>query len=90
MLDSSTNLPFEITEVQEEIHLGIWCTKDLKPSLQCQKAAANAMLLLGLLRRSFKLISVDLLTFLYKMYVRPHLEYSIQVWSPYLAKILIS
>ena len=86
MLDSSTNLPFEITEVQEEKDLGIWCTEDLKPSLQCRKAAAKAMQVLGLLRRSFKLFSVDLLTFLYKMYVRPHLEYCIQVWSPYLAK----
>ena len=63
MLDSSTNLPFEITEVQEEKDLGIWCTEDLKPSLQCRKAAAKAMQVLGLLRRSFKLFSVDLLTF---------------------------
>ena len=89
MLDSSTNLPFEITEVQEEKDLGILCTEDLKPSLQCRKAAAKAMQVLGLLRRSFKLFSVDLLTFLYKMYVRPHLEYCIQVWSPYWQKILI-
>ena len=59
MPDSSTNLPFEITEVQDEKDLGIWCTKDLKPSLQCRKAAAKAMQVLGLLRRSFKLFSVD-------------------------------
>ena len=72
--------------MQEEKDLGIWCTEDLKPSLQCRKAAAKAMQVLGLLRRSFKLFSVDLLTFLYKMYVIPHLEYCIQVWSPYLAK----
>ena len=86
MLDSSTNLPFEITKVQEEKDLVIWCSKDLKPSLQCRKAAAKTMQVLSLLRRSFKLFSVDLLTFLYKMYVRLHLEYCIQVWSPYLVK----
>jgi len=39
----------EISEVQEEKDLGIWCTKDLKPSLQCQRAAAKAMQVLGLL-----------------------------------------
>jgi len=86
MLDGTTNLPLEITEVQEERDLGVWCSKDLKPSLQCRKAAVKAMQVLGLLKRSFKLTSVDLMIFLYKMYVRPHLEYCIQVWSPYLAK----
>ena len=86
MFDSTSNLSLEISEVQEEKDLGIWCTKDLKPSLQCRRAAAKAMQVLGLLRRSFKHVSGDLLTFLYKMYVRPHLEYCIQVWSPYLAK----
>ena len=41
--------------------LGVWCTNDLKPSLQYRKAAAKAMHILGLLKRSFQLFSVDLL-----------------------------
>ena len=30
--------------------------------------------------------SKDLFIFLYKTYVRPHLEYCIQLWCPYLAR----
>jgi len=60
MLDSMTNLPLEITEVKEEKDLGVWCSNDLKPSLQCRKAAVKVMQVLGLLKQSFKLTSVDL------------------------------
>jgi len=52
MLEYSTNLPLQITEVEEEKDLGVWCTKGLKPSLQCQKAAAKAMQVFGFFRRS--------------------------------------
>ena len=41
---------------------------------------------LGLIRRSFKYLTTESLTMLYKVYVRPHLEYCVQSWSPYFAK----
>jgi len=63
----------------EVVHdLGIWCTADLKPSLYCRKAAAKASQALGLVRKAFMTNSFDMFTFLYKMYVRPHLEYCVQ------------
>jgi len=58
----------------------------LKPSLHCQRAAVRATQVLGLIRRSFKIKSINTLVFLYKMYVQPHLEYCVQVWNPYLAR----
>ena len=42
--------------------------------------------ILGMLKRTFVRISKELFTFLYKTYVRPHLEYCVQLWCPYLAK----
>jgi len=41
---------------------------------------------LSMLKRSFKFLSKDLFLFLYKTYIRPHLEYCTPSWSPYLAK----
>ena len=41
---------------------------------------------LGMLKRSFKFLSRDLFLFLYRTYIRPHLEYCAPSWSPYLAK----
>jgi len=85
MEDSLTSLPTSLETVNEEKDLGVWCTNDLKPSLQCREAAAKASQVLGLIR-SLKINSVDMLVFLYKMYVRPHLEYCVQVCNPYLTK----
>ena len=74
------------SEVTEEKDLGVWCTSDLKPSLHCRKAAVKASQALGLIRRTFKINSAEMFLFLYKMYVRPLLEYYVQSWSPYLAR----
>ena len=70
----------------EEKDLGIWCTSEMKLSLQVQKAVAKAMQTLGMIKRSFKYLSKDSFLFLYRTYIRLHLKYSAPIWSPYLAK----
>ena len=76
----------QLPEVDHEKDLGVWISSNLKPPLHCCKAAASAMKVLSMIRRSFVNISEDLFTFLYKTYVRPLLEYCSAIWSPYLAK----
>ena len=54
----------------------------MKPSLQVQKAVTKATQTLSMLKRSFKFLSRDLFLFLYRAYIRPHVEYC----APSLAK----
>ena len=75
-----------ICKVTEEKDLDVWCTSDMKSSLQVQKAVTKAMQTLDMLKRSFKFLSRDLFLFSYRTYIRPHLEYCAPSWSPYLAK----
>jgi hypothetical protein len=73
-----------LEETEEERDIGVIVTKNLKPSAQCSKAAGRATAVLGQLRRNFHYR--DRFTFLrlYKQYVRPHLEFSVPAWSPWL------
>ena len=70
-----------LDEVDHEKDLGVWFTSDLKPSLHCCKAAASAMKVLSMIRL-FVNISKKLYNFifLYKTYVRPHLEYCVPTY----------
>ena len=43
----------------------------------------KAYAFLGLIKRSFTYLCNDALITLYKSLVRSHLEYAVQVWSPY-------
>jgi len=76
----------EIAETVEERDLGIYASANMKVSAQCTKAAAKAMQVLGMIKRHFKHIDREEFKVLYKSFVRPHLEYCVQVWSPYLVK----
>ena len=73
-------------ETTEEKDLGVTVTSDLKPGRQCTLSAKKAMSVLGLIKRTFKRIDADDFKILYNCYVRPHLEYCIQAWCPYLVK----
>ena len=72
-----------LESVEEEKDLGVIICRNAKPHLQCSKASKKANQVLGQLCRN--VISKDKITFskLYKTYVRPHLEYAIQVWNPW-------
>ena len=72
-----------LESVKEEKDVGVWISDNLKPSHQCAKAAKKANSVLGQMSRA--VTYRDRLTWvgLYKQYVRPHLEYCAQAWSPW-------
>jgi len=76
----------EMQSVNEEKDLGVFLTSDLKSSRQCIKSAARVRSILGLIRRQFRRLDKDGFLLVYKTYVRPHIEYCIQAWSPHLNK----
>ena len=76
----------QIQAVESQRDLGMMFDHTAKPGLQCAKAASKGNQVLGQLLRSFQCREKDILVQLYKVFVRPHLEYAIQAWSPYLVK----
>ena len=76
----------QIQSVTQEKDLGVIISDNAKPSEQCAKAAKKANQVLGQLLRSFQCRDRSTLVQLYKVFVRPHLEYAVQAWCPYTAK----
>jgi hypothetical protein len=82
-LSTGNNLVL-IPKTTSVIDLGVQFNDNLTPSNQCFRAASKARSELFLLRRRFTNMSCKNFTILYSTFVRPHLEYCVQVWSPYL------
>ena len=72
-----------IKVVEEEKDIGVIIHKSLKPTMQCAKAAKKANQVLGQMARSFHYRDRSVWINLYKKYVRPHLEFAVQAWSPW-------
>ena len=66
--------------------LGVTVDSSFKPSANCVEAANRARRALFALKRSVASREPLVWVPLYCAYVRPHLEYCVQAWSPYLAK----
>ena len=77
---------WELQSVLEEKDLGDVISKDLKMSRQCMCADNKANKVLGVIRRQFQNLDKASFLILYKGFIRPHLEYAVQAWSPYLKK----
>ena len=81
---SLTGIPLQsVSSIRD---LGVCLTSDLKPSTHCSSVAAMAFNRSSLLLKGFRSNYVSVLVYLYKVYVRPLLESSTQVWNPWLLK----
>jgi hypothetical protein len=74
----------ELSKSDAEKDLGIWMTRDLKPSVQCTEAYRISCAVLNQITRAFHYRDRFVFLRLYKTYVRCHLEFSTPIWSPWL------
>ncbi len=82
----------EHLSVSQQRDLGVNVVETLKPHRQIAKAAKSANSRMGAIKASFMNITPTLfhiymeLLSLYVTCIRPHLEYSLQAWRPWLRK----
>lgn len=76
----------ELVEVTEEKDLGVVVSCDGKVAKQCAAVAKKGYQVLGLISRTFVCKKAVVMVKLYKSLVRPHLDYCVQAWRPYLKK----
>ena len=72
----------EIQRKTEVRDLGIFISEDLKFHAQVDKACRRAHMEINRIRRSFTSRSPEFISNMWKLYVRPHLEYCVEVWNP--------
>ena len=75
-----------LSKTVKEKDLGVTMNANMKVSEQCRIAAFKGNQVLGMIRRNITYKEKSLIIPLYKAIVRPHLEYCIQAWNPYLRK----
>ena len=84
--DSSSMIVFvpgQEETVEFEKDVGVIVHQSLKPGMQCARAAARANAVLGQISRAVSYRDAKTFLKLYKVYVRPHLEYAVTSWSPW-------
>jgi len=75
-----------LSTVETVRDLGVYISSNLKAAAHCYEASCKANKMLGLVKRTIKHRSPDLMVRLYKSLVRPHLEYYSPAWSPHYRK----
>jgi hypothetical protein len=72
-----------LSSTEEEKDVGVTVTSNLKPAAHSARAARTATLVLSQIGRSFTYRDKNIFIKLYTRYVRPHLEFASQAWSPW-------
>ena len=76
----------ELRHTEEEKDLGVYITTNMKFSKQCAESVKKANRVIGMIKRNFTNFDRDVIMMLYKSLVRPHIDYCVPVWRPYLKK----
>ena len=76
----------QIQTTESERDLGIQVSSNLKYADQVSKASSKANSVLGMLKRTFVSRNKEIWKKLYTTYIRPHLEFAVSAWNPYLKK----
>ena len=63
--------------------LGVQISDSCLPGNQCALAAKKANQVLGRINKSFSCKTKDVMQQIYKVFVRPHLEYAVTAWAPW-------
>ena len=71
-----------LVQIENEKDLGVKVNTKLSASEQVTTARKKALRMLGAINRNVSYKSGEVITKLYCAYVRPHLEYCVQAWSP--------
>ena len=66
--------------------LGVSISDNCLPGHQCALAAKKGNQILGQINRSFSCRTKEIMLQIFKVFVRPHLEYAVSAWSPWLRK----
>lgn len=80
---NSEGIVVEIPKKDLVLDLGVFISSDLKFKEHVQHKINKANMMLGIIKRNFKNLSAGAFLCIYKSMVRSHLEYAVQVWSPY-------
>ena len=78
-----------LAETVQEKDLGVWISNNLKWEKQVVAATQQAMVVLRSVKRAFIHFHRETFNIVYNTYIRPHLEYCVQAWSPYYAKDIL-
>ena len=78
-----------LRRVIEQRDLGVHVHSSLKVESQVDRVVKKAFGMLGFIGLNIEYRSWDVLLRLYKILVRPHLEYCVQFWPPYYRKDII-
>ena len=72
----------KIPQCSEEKDLGVIFDTSLKFDLHIDAMVSKANSMIGLIKRNFSFMNIDMFLHLYKALIRPHLEYGQLIWSP--------